>query len=386
LNRRQWFALTGLALASACRSRKGTGFPGYALIASAGDHSLTAVDLIGFRIAKMIPLNAAPSSVLLGSAGQCYILTPSTGSVHMLGPELRIEKSRKLADAVSAMCLSPDGKLLVAIAPSARELIALEAASLKVMGRYKLAAEPAYVSAPPAAKRGEPARPPYVAVSSGRQRTVELLDYSSGKRSHYEFPGPIGLVRFRADGERLLVANLQERCITAMTTPDLQVLADLPLPMLPQNVCFNADQGQLFVSGEGMDAVAIIFPYNPLDVDQTVLAGPDPGVMACADNPAYLFVGSNSGPDVSILNIDTRHVIGIVDAGQRATYITVTPDSQYALVLSESAGTMAVIHIPDVLANTGDPALKRNKVTAGLFTLLQVGSRPVDVAVVPRAA
>ena len=52
--------------------------------------------------------------------------------------------------------------------------------------------------------------------------------------------------------------------------------------MQPENLCFNSDQGQLFVTGEGMDGVAIVFPYNTLEVEQTVLAGRDPGVMACS--------------------------------------------------------------------------------------------------------
>jgi DNA-binding beta-propeller fold protein YncE len=196
----------------------------------------------------------------------------------------------------------------------------------------------------------------------------------------------LGALRFRADGERLLVANLHERCISALTTPDLQTIADLPLAMQPENLCFNADQGQLFVSGKGMDAVAIIFPYNALEVDQTVLAGRDPGVMACSENPPYLFVGSDSGSDVSILNIDSRKMIGIVDAGQRPTFIAVTPDSQYALVLSQRAGTMAVIHIAAVAANAGNAAKWRNKLTAGLFTLLPVGDRPVHAAIIRRSA
>jgi DNA-binding beta-propeller fold protein YncE len=121
-------------------------------------------------------------------------------------------------------------------------------------------------------------------------------------------------------------------------------------------------------------------------VDQTILAGHDPGVMACSANPAYLFVGSHSGSDVCILNIDSRKMIGIVDAGQRPTYITVTPDSQYALVLNEVTGTMAVIHIPAVEANVSNPDKKRNKVVAGLFTLLPVGDRPVHALVIPRRA
>ena len=377
-------ALSGLALTGACGPRKGTGFPGYALISNSGDHSLSAVDLTAFRLARTLPLNASPKDILLSADGRSFVLTPENGTLHVVGPDLRVINSRKLSDTVSAICLSPDTRTLIAIAPHTRELILVETSSLRGKAKYKLSAQPDSLTVPPPPKPGEAEKPAFVAVSSGPQRIVDLVNYETGQRWSREFPGIMGALRFRADGQRLLAANLQERCITALTTPDLQTIADLSLAMVPQNLCFNADQGQLFVTGEGMDAVAIVFPYNPLEVEQTVLAGRDPGVMGCSEDPAYLFVGSHSGSDVSILNVDTRRVIGIVDAGRTSTLITVTPDSQYALILSESAGTMAVIHIPDVVNNVGDYNKRRNKATASLFTLLPVGSRPVDLAIVPK--
>ncbi|HEX4748809.1 MAG TPA: hypothetical protein VH302_04640 [Bryobacteraceae bacterium] len=385
LTRRHWFSLAGFALASACGPRKGTGFAGYALVSNAGDRALSVVDLTKFRVSRSISLGAPASKVLPAGKSGSFILTPSNGSVALLSPELRVIKSRRFSDTLSDICFSPDGDAVLATSADKHELIIARAASLEVVRSIKLSGEPISMSVPPLPLAGEEPRPPYVALST-KQGAVELLDLKTGRHYTRSLSGPAGDVRFRADGERLLAANLQERCITALTTPDLKTIADLPLAMQPQNLCFNADQGQLFVSGEGMDAVAIIFPYNPLDVDQTVLAGRDPGVMACSANPAYLFVGSASGSDVCILNIDSRKMIGIVDAGQRPTYIAVTPDSQYALVLAESSGTMAVIHILDVLANAGNAAKWRNKITAGLFTLLNVGNQPVHVAVVPRQA
>lgn len=386
LTRRQWLTATGLAISSACTPKPRTGYRGYALIADTGDHSIAVVDLTAFRLIKQIALRAAASDIIACGQGRSLALTPTTGSVHMIDAHLRLANSRRLSENVLAICVAPNGAEVVAIAPEARELIVADAISLQVRARYKLSAEPIALTLPPAPQSGESAKPRYVATSTGTHGTVELFDYGTGQRWRSDLPGAIGNLRFRADGERLLVANLQERCLTVLSTPTLQRIADLPLSMKPEQLCFNADQGQLFVSGKGMDAVAIVFPYNPLEVDQTVLAGRDPGVMACSEDPAFLFVGSNSGSDVCIVNIDSRKVIGIVDAGQRPTYIAVTPDSQYALVLNQGAGTMAVIHIPAVLANASDPAKWRNKATAGLFTMLQVGDSPVQAAIVPKAA
>ena len=96
------------------------------------------------------------------------------------------------------------------------------------------------------------------------------------------------------------------------------------------------------VSGSGMDGIAIVFPYRTLEVDQTLLAGHAPGAMACSDTPAYLFVASRAGSEISIVDIDSRRVIAVMQAGQMPSHITITPDQQYALVLNEASGDMAV--------------------------------------------
>ncbi len=372
MTRREWLALSGLVLCDACGPKKGTGFAGYALIATSGENSVAVVDLTAFRLEKSIAVGAPPTAILPGGpANHSFVLTPSTGSVHVIDSNLQVVRSRKLGAELTEIRMSPDARRLLAISAASRELIEADSTSLQVLRRHKLPAEPVSLDV---------AAGPYAAVSLGEHAIVELFHLDSGQRWRANMSGRIGAVRFRGDGQQLLVANLQGQGLTALTVPALQVIAELPLAMQPENLCFNSDQGQLFVSGDGMDGVAIVFPYSPLIVEQTVLAGRDPGVMACSNSqPAYLFVGSNSGSDVCILNIDTRKVVGIVDVGQRPTYITTTPDSQYALVLDESANAMAVIHIPAIRAN-------RNKTGASLFTMLAVGDKPVHAAVVPRKA
>ncbi len=371
MTRREWIAASGIAFSSACQRPKGRGYAGYALIATSGDESVAVVDLTAFRLLKPILLRAQPTAVLpAGSSGRSYVLTPASGSVHLIDAALQVTATRKLADELSEIRLTPDGKRLLAIAPNSREVIEADPVSLRVVRRHRLDHVAIDLDVAPAQ---------YAAVSTGEHGTVELLHLGTGQRRSAHMPGALGAVRFRADGEVLLAANVEDRSLTALKVPTLEVMADLPLAMRPQNLCFKADDsGQLFVSGEGVDGVAIVFPYNTLEVEQTVLAGRDPGVMACSADPVYLFVGSHSGTDVCILNVETRKVIGMVDIGEQPSYITTTPDSQYALVLDERAGDLAVIHITAIRVN-------RERTGASLFTMLQVGEKPVHAAVVPRA-
>lgn len=364
INRREWLALAAL---TGCGPKKAAGFFGYALVATAGENSVAAVDLTSFRLVNQIDVGASPAAVL-PARNRTLVLTPFTGSVHVLNSALRRVSTHKLADEIAAIRLTADERRLIAVAPKPRELIVADASSLKILRRHKLSGEPSALDI---------ASLPYAAVSTGAERAVELFQIDTGQHWRAQAAGEIGALRFRADGQLLLVANLYDRSLAALQVPGLQTVAELPLGMAPDHLCFNSDAGQLFVSGEGMDAVAIVFPYDTLEVEQTVLAGRDPGVMACSANPAYLFLASRSGSNVYILSVDNRKVIGDVAVGQRPVYITVTPDSQYALVLDELSGDMAVIHVPAIKAN-------RNRSGAALFTVVAVGSRPVQAAIVPK--
>lgn len=366
-----------MALAVACGRKTGEGFRGHALIATAGEESVTVVDLAEFQVTKQVPVGESPQAIVAGGpAGSSYVLTPRTGSIHVLDRHFNRVKSRKIASELSGFRLMPGGKRLMAIAGHSRESIEADATSLNVTRRWKLSAEPVTLDV---SSDGA------VAISTGQHGVIELIDGRTGQQKRRQMPGKLGEVRFRADGKLLLAANCREQMLTGLDVPGLETVVDLPLAMQPQNLCFNSNGGQLFVTGTGMDGVAIAFPYVPLEVEQTVLAGRDPGAMACSSNPAYLFVASASGSDICILDIDTRKMIGLVEVGQQPSFIAVTPDSQYALVLNENSGDMAVIRIAPIQANTGNPAKMREKAGASLFTMLPVGSRPVQAAIVPNA-
>jgi hypothetical protein len=374
MTRRDWLSLAALAASTACHRAKGTGFPGYALVASAGDNAVSVVDLTAFRLQGMIPLKATPAAVApAANPGEGLVLTPSDGSVHLIDERWNIARSRKFADELSALRTSSDLKTFFTVSASSRELIEADAVSLQAVRRHKLSIEPTHMDL---SDHG------FAAAASGSHGAVELINLKTGQHTRTHLSGEIGSIRFRGDGKMLLVANLREHSLTALEIPSLQIVADLALAMRPDNLCFNSDGGQLFVSGDGMDGVAIVFPYNIPEVEQTVLAGRDPGVMACSDKPALLFVASGSGSDVCILEITPRKVVGLVDVGQRATYIAITPDSQYALVLDEISGTMGVIHIPAIRI---DPAIARSKSGASLFTMFSVGRKPVHAVVLRRA-
>ena len=266
--------------------------------------------------------------------------------------------------------------MLVAISTQSRELILADVQSHRIVRRIRLEHEPfdldlCFYSGTSRI---------YAAISEGSSGMVEAIDLGAGKRVRTQLAGELGNLRFRSDGQILLVANYRDRTLAALDTQTLQTICELPLAMRPENLCFSADQGQLFVSGSGMDGIAIVFPFHTLEVEQTVLAGRTPGAMACCGpNPSYLFVASRTGPEISILSVGTRKMIALTQAGQQPKQITITPDQQYALILNESSGDMAVIRIPNIKGT-------RLKTGASLFAMVPIGDTPVDTAIFTRYA
>ena len=193
-------------------------------------------------------------------------------------------------------------------------------------------------------------------------------------------PGDPGTVRFRPDteGRQVLAGNRAARTVTVWDVKTRQTVVNLPVPMEPAHFCFNTDGGQMFVSGPGMDAVTIIFPYQT-EVAETILAGRGPESMAASPSLPYLFVANPQSATVTVLDIETRRLVAVAGVGADPGQILFTPDGQYVLVLNRGSGDLAVMRI-NSLRTSADGKTRRNN-PSPLFTMIPVGSRPVSAAV-----
>jgi DNA-binding beta-propeller fold protein YncE len=187
---------------------------------------------------------------------------------------------------------------------------------------------------------------------------------------------PVSIVRLQSNGKQLVAAHQDEKMLSFYAVPSGEVVTRLPLAINPKNLCFKQDGGQLFITGDGMDAVVIVYPYRT-EVRETVLAGHMPGVMAAVttDDFDFLLVANPSSGDVTIMNVATTplKVVGIAPVGKGPGFIVITPDNQYALVLNQESGDMAVIRLKNVAQNRAKKA--------PLFTMIPVGSKPVSAVV-----
>jgi YVTN family beta-propeller protein len=368
LNTRRSFLLAPLAALAACGRRKGVGFDGYAFVANEEGKAIAAVDLTAFAVARHIHLDASPTALIADPVRPAvYALTPATGALHEVGlGTLAVRRKVPVARTAVTMRLAPDGQAIWVLSSQPKQLARLSLDSFRVDARIALPAEPVDFDV---SGDGE-----WAGISFGESGAAGLVDLRRGICSFFPLGKKLSLVRFRKDGRQLLVGNAEDRALSILDAPSGRVVVHLPLAVRPDYFCFSADRGQLFITGAGMDAVVVVYPFWT-EVAETALAGRAPAAMADVNGPdaEFLLVANPQSGEVTIMDVETRRAIAVVAVGQGPGYITVTPDRQYALVLNCLSGDMAVIRIAAISATRAK--------SAPLFTMIPVGSKPVCAVV-----
>ncbi len=360
ISRRVLLALPALA-ATACR-QSGAASNGHAFIANQEGGAIAAVDLDVFAVAKHIPVDGAPSQVIAAeSRPAVYALTPAKGTIHEIRTDtLKLAGKLAVAPKADAMYLAPDETHLFVLTRESRTLTAIQLEGLRVAWRMTLPEEPMDLALSPDGKTA-------AVTSATTLRLVSLTERSTGEplgRANF------GQVKFLNNGERVIAADLDGQQISIYRVNNPRLVAHLPIAVRPENLTFNRDGGQLFVTGPGSDSVVIVYPFDIPEVAETILVGHAPAMMTASNS--MLFVTSPASGDVSVLNIATHRVIAVLPVGSEPGQVAITPDDQLALVLNRESGTVTVLNIEAIQPG-------RNK-SAALVTVIPVGSRPVSAA------
>jgi YVTN family beta-propeller protein len=371
-------ALLSCAATAACTTPKAQRFLGYCFVANRDGRSIGVVDLTRFRTRQQIPLDAAPAQVLARpKTTKAYVLAPANGAIYEIDAGLlTITRRVRAGNLAIAMRLSRAGDALWVLYSEPAGLVEIPFDSMRPGRRIRLAAPPADFDL------SSQADDACVVSSSDRTISVVSLAQASVSRTIH---AAAAIARFREDGRQLIAGSQADRSLTLYDVPTGKTVVRLPLSIAPREFCFTADGGHLYVTGDGMDAVVSVFPYRT-EVWETLLAGHAPGAMAIAESdrpPAYLLVANPDADSVTVLDVETGKLAALVNVGREPRHIVITPDNQYALVLNEKSGDMAVIRIFSLGGNqVGGDRVKRYK-SAPLFTMIPVGEGPVSAAVIP---
>ena len=351
-----------------CRAPKATGYPGYCFVASQNSRSVAIVDLTTFRSWPPVRLDAAPSAVLSHPLRpKVFVLAPQAGTIYEIdAASLAVSRRVRAGNDAVAMRLTAAGDALWVLYREPAALVEIPLGSLHPRRRIRLPAPPDDFDL---SNDGRAA-----VVSRQGLFVLASLDRAAIERTLSTGPNPTS-VCFQWDSRQVMITSRADRSITIFDTPSGNAVVRLPLPIEPRQYCFNSDGGQLFLTGDGMDAVVVVYPYQT-QVAETILAGRAPSAMAVTGS--YLLVTNPQTNTVTVLDVDTNFkLVAVVQVGQEPRGILITPDKQYALVLNEKSGDLAVIRLFSLTE-----AWSRRYKSAPLFTLIPVGEKPVAAAVV----
>jgi YVTN family beta-propeller protein len=361
--------------AAGCGARKAQAYPGYCLVANRGSRSIGVVDLSNFHLRKSIPLDAAPAAIVSHpSQAKAYALAPDTGTIYEIDAAIMgVRRRVRAGNAAIGMQVSPRRDALWVLYRDPAVLVEIPFDSLKPRRRIVL-------SSPPDDFDISQDLQAAIACSQARTIVIASLEHSAIERTIKAGVGA-PFVRFRTDGKLLLAAAGSDRSATFFEVASGKTVVRLPLPFEPRHYCVSADGGQVFLTGVGMDAVTVIFPYST-EVWQTMLAGRAPAAMAAVQTtpPTYLLVANPPTNSVTVLDLNTYNLSAVVDVGSEPGEILITPDNRWGLVLNQKSGDMAVLRLDQRSRATAEHVLHYK--SAPLFTIVPVGEQPVAGAVV----
>jgi YVTN family beta-propeller protein len=376
-------ALLAAALTStACQKPKATGILGFCFVANQDSNSVSVLDLSRFRVRAQIALDAAPSEVIASvKPARAYVLARDNATVYEIDPtSLAISRRTELGSRAISMRLSRSGDSLWVLLRDPASLVEVPLRSLRPERRVPLAAPPDTF------ELSRETSDACVVTRDHHSVALVSLDQARVSRTIIAAAEP-SIACFRRDGKHLIAGSETGRSLTIYDTASGRTVVTLPLGLAPRHFCTTRDGGQLYVTGDGLDAVVTVFPYRT-EVNETCLAGHAPAAMAVTETipgdatPSFLMVANPDADRVTVLDVETGKLAALVQVGKGPGQIVITPDRQYALVLNEGSGDLAVIRIFSLAGNqVGGFRVKRYK-SAPLFTMVPVGQRPVSAAVV----
>jgi len=295
-------------------------------------------------------------------------LLPGRGTLVAIDNEAVSVRHRvRVGDESLAMCLDRNGQRVWILNKSPNTLVAVDLESFRPGARVRL----------PGAAASVDVHGKIAAVSLPDRGEIAVVENDRVSRTISTGIAP-EMICFRPNGGVVLAGDPQSQMLAIADPATGQLLVKLPLPLKPRRYCYNTDGGQLFITGEGMDAVSIVSPYQT-EVSETILAGNSPAGMAVVGD--YLFVTNSDSGDVTVIAISSRHVLARIPVGQDPQEVVITPDNQYALVLNRKSGDIAVLRVPVVVAWGNSHNALPHSLSAPLFTMIPVGARPVSATI-----
>src|SRR5687768_8002108 len=210
------------SLAFAGCTEKERGFSGLAFIANQDGQAVAVVNLAALALVRHVHLDAHPTQVLTRhQLPAVYAVTPGSASIHEIDAQsLAAGRKATLGAEPSLVRLDPRGEALWALCGGNRQLIRVPVNTMQREQRITLPSAATDFDFGPL----ETPATGLCAVSFGDTGEFGVLRLSSGRFDHIvKLDSRTGKLRFRKDGQLLLVADIGANRLTAYDVPSRRI-------------------------------------------------------------------------------------------------------------------------------------------------------------------
>jgi len=362
-------ALLGTLTAAGCGRQLARRVYAWLFVASAGEKGLVVADLSDFRRAGFVALGQTPRDVFRVGA-KVFATCPDAHTLFEIDAQnFRIAGKTTLPGRIAGVSVLPNASRIAVVVEQPPALCLVDPATRKIVKRIPLPAVPAGIDVSNNLAA--------VATATGIVRVALPSGAIAGATDLGLRPG---VFRLHDDAKLILVGAADRPEIVTLASVSGALMARLPLAFTPARFCFNSDRGQMFVTGNSGDEIVIVSPYQN-EVDQTIVGGRTPFGMAVGAFAGrnLLFVTNPASGNVTVFDIDTRGHAASVHVGGKPGDVLLTPGGDYALVVDQDNGDVAVIRVPTLLNRE---ATRADPVARPIFTIFHTGSEPQSAALI----
>jgi YVTN family beta-propeller protein len=181
-------------------------------------------------------------------------------------------------------------------------------------------------------------------VSSPKEGSVYIFDTKTGERLDIIKCGKHAKgVKVSPDGREAYVANEGAASVSVIDLTQRKEVATIQVGEMPHNIRFRADGQIAYVTLQGGAGLGVIDTRQR----KMIKVIPTPGIetphnLDLSRDEKRVFIRDTSGK-VGVLDLDSEHMLKIIEVGKGHAGIDVTPDGRYAITGAIADDVVTVI-------------------------------------------
>ena len=366
----------------ACRRRPPPPQPYVAFVVNNQSATLAAVNLEDFRLIASLPVTPRPERVIVRPRSrQLYVLS-ATGKINVVAyPHPQVIATIDVGRSSRDLQFSPDGRSAYVLDRVDRDVVFLDceaAAGIpvppplgqppreipKVIFRLHLSDTPSGLALTSDGKTLIVALPALNRLSFLSTQTRQAL----GEVEVGKTPGPMVVL---PDNSKVFVADTGEEKISVAEVATRRLLSHIEISTRPTALIVKPDGGEIFVLNAQATSLVIVDAFHD-NVEQIFPTGREPAAAVFRRDSSIFYLANAGDGSVMAMEVETRAVVASTHIGVEPRALALTPDERFLVVADSGTSSIAVLY--------AEPTHMSND-RSMLVTTVQVGTRPVDVAV-----